>query len=363
MFGMIIICCMSKSILSAAGVATVLVALVACGSDSPSAESTVPAPAESTAAPPASDAGPDTTDPATTEPVETTPPQAVFPRTIEHALGTTEIPAQPERIVSAGVSITGPLLAIDAPVIASGLAGAGNLADEHSFFIQWGDVAVERGVEGLPGPEVSVEAIAAQRPDLIVGTATGADAVTAVYDQLSQIAPTVVFDTSTTSWEDLTRGVAEAAGLEDAAARVIAEFETLVADTVATITPPDAPAIALADNPEGAAVFTIESAQGRLLADLGFDVVDPSEFRTGADGGRGDIVRVPMERIPDVVGDASVFYVNADQAAVDTAATRTVLAASPALLEDRMYALGFSSFRIDPYSATQFVERIAELFG
>ena len=48
---------------------------------------------------------------------------ASFPLTFENADGTTtEIPAQPERIVSTAVTLTGGLLSFDAPVIASGAA-------------------------------------------------------------------------------------------------------------------------------------------------------------------------------------------------------------------------------------------------
>ena len=69
---------------------------------------------------------------------------ASFPLTFENADGTTtEIPAQPERIVSTAVTLTGGLLSFDAPVIASGAAANGK------FFAQWADVATQHGVETL----------------------------------------------------------------------------------------------------------------------------------------------------------------------------------------------------------------------
>lgn len=43
-----------------------------------------------------------------------------WPRTITHPLGTTTIEAQPTKIVSTSVVLTGTLLALDAPVIGSG---------------------------------------------------------------------------------------------------------------------------------------------------------------------------------------------------------------------------------------------------
>src|SRR5699024_742612 len=66
------------------------------------------------------------------------------PRTFTNDDGSsTDIPAQPERLVSTTVSTTCMLLVFDAPVIAS--ATAGNV----EFFAQWDDVADERGVEIL----------------------------------------------------------------------------------------------------------------------------------------------------------------------------------------------------------------------
>ena len=59
-----------------------------------------------------------------------------WPRTFDNVDGSrTEIPTRPQRILSTSVSTTGTLLAIGAPVVASGSAGNGR------FFAQWADVA------------------------------------------------------------------------------------------------------------------------------------------------------------------------------------------------------------------------------
>ncbi|WP_228393394.1 hypothetical protein [Ornithinicoccus hortensis] len=72
-----------------------------------------------------------------------------WPRTIEHESGTTEIPEEPTVVVSTSITLTGTLLAIDAPVSASAATGTGPLTDDQGFFAQWADVADERGVEVL----------------------------------------------------------------------------------------------------------------------------------------------------------------------------------------------------------------------
>jgi iron complex transport system substrate-binding protein len=75
---------------------------------------------------------------------KTTADTPSFPRTVEHEGGTTEIPAAPQRVVSASVSLTGNLLAIDAPLVASGATQPNSpVGDEQGFFRQWGEVAAD----------------------------------------------------------------------------------------------------------------------------------------------------------------------------------------------------------------------------
>lgn len=123
-----------------------------------------------------------------------------WPRTFTNADGsTTEIPAQPERIVSTTVSTTGTLLAFDAPVIASATAGNGE------FFAQWDDVADERGVENLwAAGEVDLEAVYSFDPDLIVVSISGADSLADNVDELGEIAPTIVIDYGGQTWQEST---------------------------------------------------------------------------------------------------------------------------------------------------------------
>lgn len=302
---------------------------------------------------------------AATEPGSEPPSgDAAFPRTVEHDLGSTEIPAEPLRIVSASVSLTGALLALDAPVVATGTTGSPQLADENGFFNQWADLAIAAELVPLSGPEIDVEEIAAQDPDLIIGTVTGADNIVEAYDQLSALAPTLAYDVSGVSWQDATTEIAEALGLEDNAAAAIATYDDLVAEVSAQIALPSESAIAMVHSPEGTNVFTPESAHGQLLASLGFEVPVVEDSATSAQSGsRSDIVAVSAELLPEAIGDSSVFLVFADDSVIDTLADVEVVAATPPFAEGRVYSLGYESFRLDYYSATQVIERFAELFG
>ena len=99
---------------------------------------------------------------------------ADWPRQITDSRGTHTLESQPQRIVSTSVTLTGSLLAIDAPVIASGATTPNNrVADDQGFLRQWSKVAKERKLQRLYIGEPSAEAVAAQMPDLILISATG----------------------------------------------------------------------------------------------------------------------------------------------------------------------------------------------
>ncbi|MFV0308593.1 MAG: Fe2+-enterobactin ABC transporter substrate-binding protein [Desertimonas sp.] len=320
-----------------------------------------------TATPSASEAATESTaaaDDSTAGSTETIPP-ATFPVTIEHALGSTEIPAMPETIVSASATMTGHLLAIDAPVVAAQvLPGESPLADDNGFLLQWADVAIERGVEPIAGPEVNIEAIAAAEPDLIIGNSFGGDAVTEdVYSLLSEIAPTIVIDHSAMTWQDLAVILAGATGRTDEANTAIDEFDTLVTDAAAQLDT-TYPVVAGVITEDGVNVLTGASSHGQLLTSLGLTVVSPEgdslEGEQGAQE-RADVVGVSPELIPDEFGDATVLFVFGEPADVDAALDLyPTLAATPAAAEGRLVPLGVESFRLDRYSATLVVERLVE---
>ncbi|XMN07222.1 hypothetical protein ACK8N7_14800 [Streptomyces griseobrunneus] len=72
---------------------------------------------------------------------------AAATRSVEHDAGTAEkVPAQPKRIVSVSVTMTGHLLALDAPVIASQATPPSVITDKQGFFTQWSDAAAKNSV-------------------------------------------------------------------------------------------------------------------------------------------------------------------------------------------------------------------------
>ncbi|ASK28091.1 iron-siderophore ABC transporter substrate-binding protein [Neisseria chenwenguii] len=116
-----------------------------------------------------------------------------FPVQIRHALGTTAIVRQPQRIIILGVETVD--IAYELGVIP--------LAIESSFwggdkdgYLEWYRQAVEQSGQKLPEfinmyPEPDVEKLITLRPDVILAPQSGIDAP--LYRQLSAIAPVVAY--------------------------------------------------------------------------------------------------------------------------------------------------------------------------
>ncbi|MDI3330335.1 MAG: iron-siderophore ABC transporter substrate-binding protein [Micrococcus sp.] len=159
---------------------------------------------------------------------------ASFPRTIEHAFGTTEIPEQPERVAT--VSWVNQDIALALGVAPVGVAATEYGGNENQS-TDWFDAALEE--QGAEAPEqysesdgIDFEAIAATEPDVILATYSGIDQEQ--YDKLSEIAPVVAYPEGTapfgTPWQDSTRIIGEALGKEDAAEQVVADVEAQMAE-------------------------------------------------------------------------------------------------------------------------------------
>lgn len=297
---------------------------------------------------------------------ESTSASGEWPRTIEHELGTTELTAQPKNIISTSTTLTGTLLAIDAPVTATATTTVSSITDENGFFSQWADVAVERGVESLyPNLEFDEEAVLAAAPDLIVVSSSGADSTADQYEALSKIAPTIVLNYGDETWQELAETLGTATGLEKNAKDVTADFASHIDDVASKITVPEGSANIIAWNgTENPTAFAKSgSAHASLLESLGFTVkAAPDEFDT-SEQSRQDFAFVSIENATAALTGDTVFLISgSDKTKSDLLAT-PVLANAPAVKSGAVYSLGETSFRIDYYSALQIVDVIADEFA
>ena len=144
---------------------------------------------------------------------------AAEPRTVTHAAGSTEITGTPERVVvlDTGELDSAAALGITPVGAVEPIAGVGfpeYLAEELE------------GVEIVGTIEQpNLEAIARLEPDLILSSQIRHEAI---YDQLSEIAPTVFTEEVGVTWKENFALHAEALGLTEEADRLQAEYEEQV---------------------------------------------------------------------------------------------------------------------------------------
>lgn len=299
--------------------------------------------------------------PADEAPTETeTPVESSWPRTFENADGTTtEIPSKPERVLSTSVSITGTLLAVDAPVVASGSAGNGN------FFAQWNSVAAERGVENVwPAGSVDLEAAYAAEPDLIIVSTSGADSALDQLAEFQEIAPTIVLDYGGQTWQELAEDIGLALGIEAQVSSAIDDFNAFLADSKAKITVPAGEANIISFNGPGEnnPIAKNTGPHAQILTALGFTLEEPNADWHTQPNQREDFVWAAYENLIELTADTTFLLSVGDDKAVDFL-NDPVLANLPSVQNDQVYGLGANSFRIDLFSSTEIVNDILARFA
>lgn len=290
---------------------------------------------------------------------------AAWPRTIEHHSGTLTLKSKPLRIVSTAPSLTGILLAINAPLVASAATTPSPLTDEKGFFSQWAKVADERGVEVLySNLEFDIEAIIAAEPDLVVVSATGADSVLPQYAELvAQGIPTMVVNYSNQSWQDIAKQLGKATGLEDEVVASVARFDDYAAKAAAEITAPGDPITIVGYNIGNSySIGKQTSAQAQLLEALGFKVAGLPDALTKQVTRSSDFDFISHENLSAAVTGKSVFLLRGLDGDVHSFLSDPVLANLDAVKGNQVYSLGPTSFRIDYYSGIQMIDMVVPHF-
>ncbi|MGK5173171.1 ABC transporter substrate-binding protein [Geodermatophilus sp. CPCC 205761] len=223
----------------------------------------------------------------------TAEPQATAEtRTVEHALGTTEIEGTPERVV---VLDTGELDA----VLALGVTPVGSVrtdvSDALPAYIEDAGTDPTRIANVGTIAEPDLEAIAALEPDLILSNAVRH---TDVYEQLSALAPTVFAEAVGETWQENLRLAGEALGRTEEAEELLAAHEERAAEVGALFGDPAATEVSIVRFLDGSAVrlYGEGSFIGAVLADVGF--ARPAVQRTAE-----TFVEVGPEEIGQADGD------------------------------------------------------------
>ncbi|MGW8482380.1 iron-siderophore ABC transporter substrate-binding protein [Microbacterium sp. NPDC055903] len=230
-------------------------------------------------------------------------PEGTFPVTVEHALGETEIAAQPERVATIGWGNHDVALAL-------GIAPVG--VDDQTWSMDGSDglglydwsleayeaLGAEEPVIFSTADGTDFEAIADTTPDLILAGYSGVTEED--YATLTEIAPTVAYPDVAwlTPWREVIRIDSEALGLAEEGEALVSDLDQQIADATADAGFEGKKAAFFFMNAADLSTISIYGqgdSRTAFLADLGFD-------------------------LPELAGDVETFYQditaeNADQIA------------------------------------------------
>lgn len=195
----------------------------------------------------------------------TTAPAAAAARLVTHAKGETWIPGEPRRVAVLVNFLIDHVLALGLPPVAATTdQGAG---DQMPLYL----AERLRGTKPV-GLALSpnLEALLAVQPDLILGISPAQDAF---YDNLAQIAPTVLLEIGA-DWRSMLRRVGEVLGRQEAAQLRLAAFDQKAAQAKARLQQAvgNQSVLLLLVMPKEVRIYGPASAPGKILyQDLGLE--------------------------------------------------------------------------------------------
>ncbi|MFZ5945912.1 MAG: ABC transporter substrate-binding protein [Bacillota bacterium] len=218
-------------------------------------------------------------------------------RIIEHAMGRTEIPGTPQRVVILTNEGTEALLALGVKPVGAVQSWTGNPWYEHIAKDMEGVTVV--GLES----QVNLEAIAALKPDLIIGNKMRQEKV---YDQLNAIAPTVFADTLRGKWQVNFELYAKALNKEAEGKQVMADFEQRINDFKTKAGDKLTTEVSVVRfMPGKTRIYYKDTFSGVIFEQIGLARPAAQNKNTFAE-------EITMERIPEMEGDI-LFYFTYEQ--------------------------------------------------
>ncbi|CAM3996978.1 ABC transporter substrate-binding protein [Mesobacillus zeae] len=235
--------------------------------------------------------------------------------TVEHAMGTTKLDKAPKKIVILTNEGTEALLALGIKPVGAVQSWLGDPWYDH-IKDQMDGVQVV-GTES----EVNLEAIAALKPDLIIGNKLRQEAV---YSQLNAIAPTVFSETLRGDWKENFSLYAKALNLEDKGNKVIDDFDAHVEEVKKNLGDQVNKKVSVVRFMAGKTrIYYTESFSGVIFDQLGMKHPEHQAELFTPDNKLGNLaVEVGKEVTPKMDGDAIFYFTYApegDKEALNTA--------------------------------------------
>jgi len=217
---------------------------------------------------------------------------------VEHAMGSTEIPATPEKIVVLTNEGTEALLALGIKPVGAVSSWSGQPWYEH--------IADQMDGVEVVGQETAIdlEAIAKLKPDLIIGNKIRQEAD---YENLSKIAPTVFAETLTGQWKDNFSLYAKAVNAVDKGEEVLSSYNAKVEETKAALGDVTNQSVSVVRFLSGTSrIYYTDSFSGVILNELGFNRVENQAELFTEDNQMA--VEVGKELIPQMDGDLLFYF-------------------------------------------------------
>lgn len=266
-----------------------------------------------------------------------------FPVVIEHALGTTTIEEQPERVATVAWANHEVPLALG--VVPVGMAAANFGDDDGNGMLPWveeklDEMGAEPPVLFDETDGIDFEAVADTDPDVILAAYSGLTQED--YDTLSEIAPVVAYpeDPWATSWRDVIRFNAQGLGLEAEGDALVTDLETEISEAARQY--PDLAGtktmfLTHVDPTDLSTVnfYTANDTRAAFFSDLGLDTPAAVAEASEAGGFSGSISAEQLDRFDDV--ELIVTY--GDQELVETLRADPLLSQMPAVKNDAIVFL------------------------
>jgi len=215
-------------------------------------------------------------------------PANVPTQAVDHAMGTSQVPQSPERVVVLDTAALDAAIALGVHPV--GTVRYGNAPD------YLGDAVENITVVGEDN-QPHLEAILQLEPDLILGSKIASGKL---YRQLSRIAPTVLTEGSGREgeWQQHFQLYAEALGNDEQAEQLLADYHRQVANLQAQIGQPEVIEVSvIATSRDRIGAYTTGSFPGSVLQDIGFSR-NPSQDKSGAYA-----IQLSREKLEDIDGD------------------------------------------------------------
>jgi iron complex transport system substrate-binding protein len=217
----------------------------------------------------------------------------VSAREITHAMGVTDVPDSPQRIVVLTNEGTEALLAVGITPVGAVKSWLGDPWYDH--------IAEDMAEVTVLGEEsaVNLEVLVSLEPDLILGNKQRHEAI---YEQLSAIAPTVLSERLRGDWKINMALYTDAAGVAEEGQAALDAFDARVAALTEALGPALDEEISIARFMAGQTrIYFKDSFSGLILEEIGFS--------RPATQDRPDFAEeITKERIPEFEGDRLIYF-------------------------------------------------------